>query len=432
VKTVAILAPDFPPSSLPPSVRIRLFVSHFASFGWRPIIITTDPAFYDAQGDADNERLLPPNLEIIRTRAIPLRFARRFGFGDIGIRSLLPQWRALVSLCRAKRVDLIFCSVPPYITMLLARMAFERFRIPYVIDYQDPWTTNYYWKLPRSQRPPKWLLAYVLARAVEPIAVRRAAHLVAVSQGTLDQVVEHHPLLTTTPSTPIPFGFEQADFDFLRRRPRSNPIFDPGDGLLHISYVGAYTVAMEPAMRGLFSAIQSHCKVNSRHAVQLRVHFVGTTYSGANTPRVLPLACEYGLQDFVTEWTPRVPFLDSLQIMLDSRLLLIVGSEEAHYSSSKVFPYLLSGRPILAVVHEGSDIVGFLKSSGNTQTVTFNHLQTPQSRVPEILFALGCLLAEPEPASPDGSSTIPDDLSASSMARRLAGVFDRVVAEFGR
>jgi hypothetical protein len=36
--------------------------------------------------------------------------------------------------------------------MILGRLAHARFGIPYVIDYIDPVVTEYYWKLPRSQR----------------------------------------------------------------------------------------------------------------------------------------------------------------------------------------------------------------------------------------------------------------------------------------
>lgn len=425
VKTVAIVAPDFPPSSLPPSVRMRLFVSHLAEFNWQPIVITTHPDYYDTSLDPDNLRLLPPQLELIRTRALPLRMARRFGFGDLGMRSLWYHWRALRSLCAARRVDIVFISVPPYYTMLLGRMAFERFRIPYVIDYQDPWVNDYYWSLPRSQRPPKWWLTDALSRILEPLAIRHAGHLTGVSQGTLDRLMPNSPGRRIETSV-IPFGFEIADFEYLRGHRRANLIFQKDDGFLHVSYVGAYAVAMENTLRAVFKAIGC-----LRHP-RLRLHFVGTTYSGGPTLRVLPLAREYGLGDIVTESPERVAWLDSLQLMLDSDLLLILGSEEAHYMSSKVFPYLLSNRPVLAVVHEQSDVVAILQGSERARTVTFNGTLRAASRVDEIVSGVRELLDGTSESSNAAEPALSPELTARSMTARLAKAFDRVLSESRR
>jgi hypothetical protein len=421
LKTVVIVAPDFPPSSLPPSVRMRLFTSHLAEFNWQPIVITTHPDYYDTPLDADNLKLLPPQLEIIRTRALPLPIARRFGFGDLGMRSLWYHWRALRSLCAARRVDLVFISVPPYYTMLLGRMAFQRFRIPYVIDYQDPWVNDYYWSLPRSRRPPKWWLTDALSRILEPLAICRAEHLTAVSQGTLDRLMPDSPGRRIETSV-IPFGFEPGDFKYLKSHRRANLVFQKDDGFLHISYVGAYAVAMESTLRAVFQAIG--CLRHSR----LRLHFVGTTYSGGPALRVLPIAQQCGLGDIVTESPERVPWLDSLQLMLDSHLLLIIGSEEAHYMSSKVFPYLLSNRPVLAVVHEQSDVVGILQGIERARTVTFNGASRAASRVGEIVSGVRELLDGTLQSSDIDKVALSPELTARSMAERLANAFDRVLS----
>src|SRR5271157_2170322 len=58
-------------------------------------------------------------------------------------------------------------ETPPNPTMVLGRLAHARFGISYVIDYIDPVVSDYYWKLPRSQRPPKYAMAYALARLME-------------------------------------------------------------------------------------------------------------------------------------------------------------------------------------------------------------------------------------------------------------------------
>ena len=58
-KTVLIVGPDFTPSSYPPALRIRFFAQHLREFGWEPIVLTTDPGYYEWEVDPENEKLLP-------------------------------------------------------------------------------------------------------------------------------------------------------------------------------------------------------------------------------------------------------------------------------------------------------------------------------------------------------------------------------------
>src|ERR1700730_2121628 len=107
-KTVVIVGPDFTPSSYPPALRIRFFAQHLREFGWEPIVLATDPRYYEWSVDPENEKLLPADLEVIRTRALPAKLTRKIGVGDLGIRSLWYHWRTLSRLCRQRKVGLIF------------------------------------------------------------------------------------------------------------------------------------------------------------------------------------------------------------------------------------------------------------------------------------------------------------------------------------
>src|SRR5204862_1566450 len=102
------------------------------------------------------------------------------GFGDLGLRTLWPHWRALGRICRERRVDLILISVPPNWPIVLGRLAHMRFGIPYILDYNDPILTEYYWKLPRAKRPPKSALVYMLYRFLEPFGLSRVDQLIGV------------------------------------------------------------------------------------------------------------------------------------------------------------------------------------------------------------------------------------------------------------
>jgi Glycosyl transferase 4-like domain len=426
MKRVAIIAAEFAPSSLPQPLRVRFFAQHLGEFGWEPTVITTDPRYYECPVDAENECLLPPSLHVIRTPAWPSRFTRKFGIGDIGLRSMWYHWRALAGLCKRGLVDLVCIPVPPYIPMLLGRLAWERFRVPYVIDYGDPWVIEYYWKLPKTERPPKWAMAYALARVLEPIALRRVSHIVGVSQGTNDKVMARYPWLSGVDNTEIPHGGEPADFDYLRAHPRRHGLFEPRDGFLHMSYVGACVPAMFENVRAFFAAVRQGLDRAPGLYSRLRLHFIGSTYSPdvSGSGPIARLARECGISDFVHEHAGRVAYLDALQVMLDSHALLIVGSEEAHYTPSKVFNCILAKRPLLAILHEASSAVRIIQATRAGTVITFDLNNPRVNKVPAISEALDRILVSPADSQPDTCWPAFEKYRTTEAAKRLAHAFN--------
>lgn len=430
MKRVAIIGADFVPSSLPPANRVRFFAKHLPEFGWEPIVITAKPEFYDWSVDEENELLLSNSLSVIRTRAWRSGWTRKVGIGDIGMRAFLFQWRALKKLCRATSVDLVFVPVPPYVSMVLGRMAHRKFGIPYVIDYIDPWVTEYYWKVPKDQRPPKWAMAYAMSRLLEPYAVKNVSHVTGVSKGTTDSVVNRYQQLSSDQASEIPYGVEESDFDYVTEKPRPNPIFDRHDGLFHLSYVGACIPGMYPTVRAIFQAVKKGLAEQPAIFERLRLHFVGTSYSSseASSGPLNEIAREFGLEQIVSERPSRVSYLDSIQIMLDSNALFLVGSDEAHYTASKVFPYMLSSRPLLTVFHEASSVVGILDDYKLARTITYNEARSPLQATNRICDALIDIMTSPDSTESNSREAV-KAFTTRAMTARLAKAFDAAVTQ---
>lgn len=429
IKRVAIVGADFSPSSLPSALRLRFFAQHLEEFGWRPTVITTDPKYYEGEVDTENERLLPPSLQVIRTPAFSSSWTRKVGLGDIGMRSLWYHWRALVQLCRERKVDLIFITAPPHVPLILGRLIKMLYGIPYVLDYQDPWVTDYYWKLPRAQRPPKWALAYTLARTLEPFALKRADHIVTVSRGTSDSVMARYDWLKDSEPSEIPLGGETADFEYLRSHPRPATIFDPSDGLRHVSYVGAISQAMTPVVKAICLALRAGLERAPELFGRLRLHFVGTSYA-ANAEgeyKALPLAREAGVEHLVDERPERVSYLDSLQLLFDSHALILIGSEEPHYTASKIFPYILAQQPLLAVFHEASSVVSIMRETRAGHVVTYDSAAELESKTVEISEEFERLLLLPPEYQPPTCWKAFEPYTTRAMSARLAEVFDKIV-----
>lgn len=428
MKRVAIVGADFAPSSLPPALRIRFFVTHLREFGWEPTIISTDSRHYETALDPEIEGLLPEQLRIIRTPAFSRQWTRLIGIGDLGMRSMWQHWRVLRNLCCRGEVDVVFIPVPPYASMVLGRLIHDSFGVPYVIDYIDPWAGEYYWTLPRSQRPPKWALSYAMARTLESFATRRVAHIIGVSKGTTDTVRARYPWLRESDATEIPYGGETRDWDYIRQHRRVNRIFDPHDGLQHVCSVGAYTEAMRRVLTTLFAAIRYGRTTDAEIFARLRLHFVGTNY-GSGNPRVSTIADEQGVSDIVEEHPSRVPYLDALQLLSDAHALLVIGSTEPHYTPSKIFPYILSCKPLLTLFHQDSSVISILQETGAGKIVTFSSREPLEEKTQEIAFRLRELILFPLGYHPPTRWDAFEAYTTRAMAGRLAQALDQVLTE---
>jgi hypothetical protein len=196
-----------------------------------------------------------------------------------------------------------------------------------------------------------------------------------------------------------------------------------------MSYVGRGGPDMIAALRALFTAVRKGREQSPDLYQRLRMHFVGTTYApnAAGKYQVLPIAKECGVQDIVEESPGRVQHLDAIQILLDSDALIVLGSEAPHYTASKLFPYILAAKPLLAVFHEESSGVRLLDETRAGKAITFSATRPPLSVVAEIQAALQRLLAAPAGAVPPTDWKKFEPFTARAVTARLAEVFDRTV-----
>lgn len=434
MKTVAIIAPDFCPSSMPPALRSRFFTDHLREFGWDPVVITTAPEFYEWSIDPENESLLRGDYEIIRTAALRSSWTRKLGIGDLGLRGLWHTWRALSSLVKRRRIDLLLITVPPFYPMILGRLANMRFGLPYIIDFQDPYVTDYYKTVVREQRPPKWRMARAVAGLVEPFSIRRAAHLVSVDAAYLRDMPDRYEWLSPADITGIQLGVEPADFDHLRAHPRKNSIFRRDDGLFHISYVGRGGPDMLPVLRVIFHAVRHLAQTDPELMRSVRFHFVGTNYASGKMARelVMPLARELAVDSFVDEHPGRVAYLEALQILVDSKALLMLGSTSSHYSASKLFPYILANRPLLPVFHEASSVVRILEETRAGSAIVFGDGISPDDTQLQVEHRLRELLHSPMDERPSINWNAFEPYTARSVCESFAGVFEQAILKVPR
>ena len=129
-----MITPHFPPDSNAGTHRVRLLAPHMAAHGWLPTVLTVDPAYYEGFLDLRLLELVPPTLRVERAKAVPVWFARRFGIGDLGLRSIGGLYSKAARLLQLERHDALFITIYPAYTALLGPLLKRRFRIPFVLD----------------------------------------------------------------------------------------------------------------------------------------------------------------------------------------------------------------------------------------------------------------------------------------------------------
>jgi len=427
---VLIVSPHFPPINAPDHQRVRMALPYLEQFGWQATVLTVRPEFVEAVPDPLLAQTLPKETRVVRTGALPARWTRMAGIGSLAYRAGWHLRSAGEELLRRERFDLVFFSTTQFPVMALGPRWHCRFGVPYVLDFQDPWVSDYYERYP-EQRPPggrlKYGVAQWVARRMEPTTVRGASHLVCVSPAYAQMFGRRYADLTKDHFTILPFGGPESDFSALQNLAVSRSVFDPWDGREHWVYAGRGGDDMAFAARAFFLALRRHCERHPKLRDRLRVHFIGTDYAPAGQGRKTfePLARECGIGDIVTEQPARLPYFEALRCLSDAHALFVPGSNDPGYTASKLYPYILARKPLLAVFHEASSVVEVLRRTGAGKVVTFGSGGDVKKVADEIYqqwFAGAPLSAPPT------DWTAFEPYTAKAMTRRLCEVFDQVLA----
>ena len=343
-------------------------------------MLAVDPEFSENGRDDSLLATIPNSVEIHRVKALPSRLTKRVGVGNLSLRCL-PYLRMVGNRLLSQRsFDLVFFSTSVFPVMSLGPIWRKRYGVPYVLDFQDPWLTDYYER--NSLVPPggqiKYALSNVLGRILEPRVVRDAAHIVVVSPAYTELLRNRYPELKNKNFTVLPFAAADRDFEFARGAKITNDIFSPEDGCVHWIYAGVAGAIMERSIRSFLTALRSKIQREPSLADRLKVHFIGTSYaeSGRAQKSVEPMAAEFDLVGIVEEQTNRLPFLATMKLLMDADALLIFGSDDPSYAPSKIFPYIMARKPLLVVVHEQSPVAEVVRKTRAGTLVTFDQGST--------------------------------------------------------
>jgi hypothetical protein len=365
-KKILIIYPHFPPSNLAGVHRARLFAMHLPAFGWEPVVLTVDEKYYEEALDWNLYKLLPADLRIEKVKAIPVVKPRLIG--DIGLRAFLNLRIKALELLRKEHFDFIYIPIPSFYIALLGPYLFRKTGVPYGIDYIDPWVHHF----PGSDRffSRHWW-STKFASWLEPHAVKNARLITGVAEGYYQGVIDRNPnLIEQCHFAAMPYGGEKQDHLALAGL-NIQPYLFKKNNKKQLIYAGAMLPKAYQPLESIFASI----KRNPEDFRDLELHFIGTgkTTHDPEGYNIKPLAEKYGLWNkIVFEYPKRIPYLDVLVHLDAADGVFILGSTEPHYTPSKSYQGVLSGKLILAVLHEQSTAVKILLDAKAALVLAFN------------------------------------------------------------
>ncbi len=375
---VLFLTYYFPPLGGAGVQRALKFAKYLPEFGVTPVVICADEPGYVSDPSLLAE--IPNGMEVHRLQHTPLlthlvsavrgmRPARPEGPGISPGTHSRPAWRDIAirgyqalqvpddkrgwgkkaylraaALIEQQGIDIIFSSSPPITSHVVAAKLKKRFRIPWVADFRDLWTTN------PAYGAPTWR---------EKIDRRLERHLLDDSDG-ITVVSENMAAALGSSCTGkkvhfLPNGYDEADFMGIA------PSKTTGDRfvLLHMG-----TLYAHQSPEGVLQAARRYFEKCPDGARRLCLRFIGNI--GA---RFEPLfdAFESAYPGVVE----RIPYIRHSEVPrelmgADALLLLIGGGIKAKgVLTGKLFEYLRAGRPILLLGPADGEAARLLAETGH-------------------------------------------------------------------
>lgn len=314
---------------------------------------------------------IPADIKIHYTAALPLKYTSKLGLGSLALRSIWFYKQTVNHLLKTQKFDLIYFSTTQFPLCILGAYWKRKFKIPYVIDMQDPWHTTYYLSKPKNERPPKHWFSYRLNKWLEPLAIKNVDGLISVSEKYLTDLNTRYPKIMLLPQQTIPFAATRTDFDIAQA---TTIPFAFNDSRHSILYVGVAGKGMAPAIELLFSALKLLKSENPDYYKKFSFYFIGTSYApkGKAKKTISPIAEAYGIADRVIEHTDRIGFYTTLKLLTQAQALLIIGTDDPGYTASKLYPYVLANKPLLAILHPQSSAAHIINSCKAGTLITIN------------------------------------------------------------
>lgn len=357
MKKVLIIANQFPPMGGSGVQRSVKFVKHLNKFGYEPVVFTRN---------ADNAPLrdetllkdVPEGTLIIRTPAYECTELEGFLYkpGKVLGKIMIPDsariWmetskRAVLECIAENDIKIIYTTSAPYSDHLLGLYIKKVMpKIKWVADFRDEWTNN-----PYTLDNPHDFIRTKIEKKMEKSVLDNADMLITNTPVMRKNFVENNKLKGDNFFV-IPNGYDQEDFaDF--------DLSKPANDKLTFVYTGALYGRRKPDT--FFQAISELIKEKKVSANKIKVKLIGNYHKDKLQAQI----DSYGLTNQI-EIVGYVPHDVCISEQLKADVLVLIegtGRGSDAFYTGKIFEYMNTNRPVLAVLPENGAAADLVKKS---------------------------------------------------------------------
>ena len=382
MKRVLLITYYWPPSGGVTVLRMLKFAKYLRANGWEPVIFTADGAHYPTI-DPSNNKDVPAGVEILRQPiwepyALYKRFLGKPADENVNnvfytdeaaggwkhdlavwVRSnfFIPDARAtwingsvkrILTYLKDHPVDALLSDGPPHTNTRIATLVSRATGLPWLADFQDPWTqVDYYqllnltgWGRRKHERMEQEAFAQASKTTIVSPSWKR--DLEAIGARNVEVLY---------------YGYDPDDFRDLRRRPHEK---------FTITHLGIMGYDRHPA--NLFAAIAELSREDPAFAAACELRLFGQVdYRIKESIEAAGIAGQ-------TNFAGNVPRAAALQQMMDSHLLLLLLNQQDNARGripGKLFEYLAARQPVLNFGGADSDVAGILDRTGAGRTFAY-------------------------------------------------------------
>lgn len=380
MKKVLIITYYWPPAGGPGVQRWLKFVKYLPDFGIEPIVYIPENPTYPLidKGLLDE---VNPNVTILKNKIIePYGWASAFSksstkkissgiiphkrkqsilqrimlwvrgnlfIPDARVLWVKPSVAYLSKYIEENGIDTIITTGPPHSLHLIGLKIKEKNNVKWIADFRDPWTTIGYHKALK--------LSSSAAKKHKDLEkqVLTTADTILVTSPTTKQEFQ---VLTTKPIAVITNGY---DIENIAKQPL--------DEKFTIAHIGSFLSERNP--RILWKALTELIEENADFKKYFQLKLIG-----AVSREVLDAIEEFRLSGCVNNMG-YVSHSEAVAEQRKSQLLLLVeiDSEETKcIIPGKLFEYMVSERPIVAIGPEGADFSTIIKATNTGVFITYD------------------------------------------------------------
>jgi hypothetical protein len=362
-KNILIIASNFPPNKRAGGViRIVKLIKYLPITIWNPIVITTKSKYQNNNDRLYNEisnkceiyrlpqcdiRIVYQRLKYLYAKFNLFKIFKKKKKAKISKESKIPissnflipdhliLWAFLsfiksFFICVLKKIDLIYVTSPSQSGLLVGLCLKKTIKIPLIVDYRDPWTTNPF----HIKRVFSFLNK--IENKLEFSVLNNADKIIVINVFFIESIIKKFPTIDQNKFEVVPNGFDKDDFKDIK------PIVTKKHNIVHAGnfYLGRSPV---PFLKAFANLIKNNLEFFNNWELTL----VG---SGNEFKKDIE---NLGISNYVNI-IGHVSHQEAIGYMLGSKTLLLVPGIGKTTLTGKIFEYIGARKPIFVMGNESA------------------------------------------------------------------------------